>query len=111
MRFLKNVPWPITILTIGAFAIRMHGIRWGLPEVYEEAYPFKAAWDMWAWGPYHAFQWDPHFFKYPSLTIYVQLAGQGLLYLAFWIMGVIQSTLVFRVLYEVDKTPFYLVCL
>ena len=28
-------------------AARLHGIDWGLPQVYEEAQPFKKAWSMW----------------------------------------------------------------
>src|SRR5207249_4654538 len=65
-------------LLVLAAALRFHGLGWGLPDVYEEAYPFKKAWDMWGFGPMRRFDLDPHFFKYPSLTLYLQMLGQAL---------------------------------
>jgi len=61
-----------------ALVLRLHGIGWGLPGVYEEAYPFKKAWDMWGFGPLRGFDLDPHWFRYPSLTLYLQMVGQAL---------------------------------
>src|SRR5207244_5897414 len=69
-------------IALAALALRLHGIGWGLPEVFEEAYPFKAAWEMWGWGPQRGLDLNPHFFKYPSLTLYLQFLVQGILYVA-----------------------------
>ena len=91
-----------------AVIVRLVGIGYGLPEVYEEAYPFKSAWGMWGWGPARSFSLDPHFFRYPGLTIYFQFAGQAALYVLLSIAGVVRSSLDFRALYVMDKTPFYL---
>ena len=91
-----------------ALGMRLYGIDWGLPQVYEEAYPFKKAWPMWGWGPDARLDLNPHFFNYPSLFFYVQWLGQGLLYLLLRIGGVVHSVLDYRALYVLDKTPFYI---
>jgi hypothetical protein len=91
-----------------ALGLRLWGIGWGLPAVYEEAYPFKKAWDMWGWGPSRGLDLNPHFFNYPTLFFYVQFLGQGLLFVVLKASGHIASALDFRVLYELDKTSFYL---
>jgi len=98
-------PW-IAALVALALALRIQGIGAGLPEVYEEAYPFKVAWSMWGWGPGRGIDLNPHWFKYPGLVIDLQFLGQGLLYLLLSVTGGIHSTLDFRVLHQLDKTPF-----
>jgi 4-amino-4-deoxy-L-arabinose transferase-like glycosyltransferase len=102
----------IGAVALGIFAVgvvlRFHGLGWGLPAVYEEAYPFKKAWDMWGWGADKRFDLNPHFFNYPTLFFYLQFLGQGLLYLVHTLRGAVHSTLDFRVLYELDKSSFYL---
>lgn len=91
-----------------ALVCRLPGIGAGLPQVYEEAYPFKVAWTMWGWGTSHALDLNPHWFKYPGLTIYLQWLGQGLLYLVLSAAGTVRSTLDYRVLHQLDPTAFYL---
>src|SRR5678815_3498092 len=76
-----------------ALALRLYGLGWGLPAVYEEAYPFKKSWDMWGWGPHAKFDPNPHFFNYPTFYFYVQFVGQALLLLILRVGGVIHSTL------------------
>jgi 4-amino-4-deoxy-L-arabinose transferase-like glycosyltransferase len=100
-----------------ALALRLHGMDWGLPLVYEEAYPFKKAWDMWGWGADAGFDLNPHFFNYPTLFFYVQLAGQAFTFGLLRLLDVfapehpwgVASSLDIRALYTLDKTPFYLV--
>jgi len=94
------------ILAIG-LGLRLHGLRWGLPAVYEEAYPFKKSWEMWGWGA-GPLDLNPHFFNYPTFAFYLQFLGQGLLFLLLKLRGVVDSTLDYRVFYVLDKTPFYL---
>jgi 4-amino-4-deoxy-L-arabinose transferase-like glycosyltransferase len=101
--------WGIVgLVALLALAIRLHGIGWGLPEGYEEAIPFKRAWDLWGWTPGRHLDLNPHFFRYPSLTIYLQFLGQGLLYAVLHLFAGVASILDFRVLYQLDKTPFFL---
>ncbi len=96
---------PILIVLLAA-VVRIHGVRWGLPDVFEEATPLRRAWEMWGWGPSRGLDLNPHFFNYPSLTIYLQLLGQGILYLLLAAAGRIHGTIDFRVLYITDPTPF-----
>lgn len=91
-----------------ALLLRLYGISWGLPDVFEEATPMREAWKMWGWGPGVGFDPNPHFFHYPSLTIYCHLLGQGLLYLGMRLTGAIDSTIDFAALYAADPTPFLL---
>src|SRR5262249_46936272 len=99
---------PILIAALAAFALalRLYRLDWGLPGIFEEATPFWKAWDIWGWGPSRHFDLNPHFFTYPSLVVYLQMLGQALLYLALGLTGRIHSALDFRILYELDKTPF-----
>lgn len=90
-----------------ALVLRFHGLGWGLPAVYEEAYPFKKSWEMWGWGP-RKFDLNPHFFNYPTFYFYIQFLGQGLLFALLKAAGTVHSTLDYRVLYALDKTPFYM---
>ena len=64
-------------LVLVALALRLYGLKAGLPEVYEEAYPFKKAWAMWGFGPGRGLDLNPHWFRYPGLTIELQFLGQG----------------------------------
>lgn len=108
MKIPRGSQWALLLLALLALAVRLRGLGWGLPEFYEEAYPLKVAWRLWAFGAPEGFTGNPHFFKYPSLIIYLQFAGQALLMAALFLARRIQSVLDFRVLYVADKTPFVL---
>ena len=94
-------------VTLVALALRLKGLDWGLPEVYEEATPLHKAWQMWGWGPGESFDPNPRFFNYPSLVIYLHLIWQGLMLGACKLTGAVSSTLDFRMMYEVEKTPVF----
>lgn len=95
-------------LVLVALVLRLVGIQAGLPEVYEEAYPFKKAWDMWGFASGGRFDPDPHWYRYPSLVLYLQWLGQAALYLGMLATGAARTLLDFRVQHEIDPTPFYL---
>src|SRR5262249_41766735 len=97
----------LAALLLLAAALRFHGLGWSLPGVYEEAYPFKKAWDMWGFGAMRRFDLDPHFFKYPSLTLYLQMLGQALTFGLLKVTGAARSILEARVIYVFDKTLYY----
>jgi 4-amino-4-deoxy-L-arabinose transferase-like glycosyltransferase len=105
----SRAAWVAAGVVLLAFGLRLYRIDWGLPQVYEEAYPFKKAWPMWGWEPGTRFDLNPHFFNYPTLYFYLQFLGQGLLFLFLRVLGRVHSVLDYRVLYTLDKTPFYLV--
>lgn len=93
----------LIVLLVLAALLRVHGLGW---KLHEEATPLHKAWGLWGWGPDRAFDPNPHFFDYPSLTIYLQFLVQGLLYLGLRISGGIHSTLDFRTRYFLDKSLF-----
>jgi 4-amino-4-deoxy-L-arabinose transferase-like glycosyltransferase len=92
-----------------AFGLRVYGIDWGLPAGYEEATPFRKAWEMWNWGLKRGVDLNPHFFNYPSFTVYLQFAMQGLLYIAMTLTGFVSSTIEFHAQYVIDKTPYFVI--
>src|SRR5262249_16568353 len=109
---MRNPPRePVLVATLAGFALalRLYRLDWGLPGIFEEAVPFWRAWDIWGWAPTRHFDLDPHFFPSPSLTIFLQWLGQAALYLGLGLTGRIHSSLDFRILYELDKTPFIVV--
>ena len=99
----------ILIILFVASAVRVYQIGWGLPFVYDEAVPLKKAWAMWGWGAPVGVDLNPHFFNYPSLTIYLQFIAQGLLYLALRIGGVVASGVDYHARYLVDPEPVHYV--
>ena len=100
--------WAIASVLLVTVAVRLYGIGWGLPHVYEEARPLKTAWQMWGWGPDASLDLNPHFFNYPTLSIYVQFTGQAALYAGMRTARAVRSTDDFRVRYHSDPSPFYL---
>ena len=93
------------ILVLAA-TLRLYGLSWGLPDVFEEATPLSEAWKMWGWGPSSRLDLNPHFFHYPSLAIYCQFIGQGAMYLCMRLGRVVDSSIEYAALYVADKTPF-----
>jgi hypothetical protein len=99
----------VAAIVVAAAAIRLYGIDWGLPHLFEEATPLKQAWEMWGWGSQRNFDLNPHFFNYPSFMLYVHFVGQGLLLLGMKVVGAIDSTFDIRVMYVLERTPLVVV--
>ena len=59
---------------------------------------------MWGWEPHHQYDLNPHFFNYPTLTIYVQHLAQGLLYGFQKLTGQIETGLDFQAHFFLDPT-------
>jgi hypothetical protein len=59
-----------------AIGLRLFHIGWGLPEVYEEATPYRKAWAFWNWGN-PGLDLHPRFFNYPALTFYIHFGVQA----------------------------------
>jgi 4-amino-4-deoxy-L-arabinose transferase-like glycosyltransferase len=99
--------WHLGILTVIlglALAVRLLGINYGLPYVYnpDEAILVNHAL---AFGTGNL---NPHFFGYPSLYIYVLFLIYALSYVIGWLAGVFTSTNDFARLFFNDVTLFYL---
>jgi hypothetical protein len=95
-------------IVLFGLAVRLYGLNWGLPNVYEEAIPLKTAWSMWNWERPAGVDLNPHFFNYPSLMIYVHFVVQGLMYGLMKLRGVIDSSIDYQVRYLVDPTSWYI---
>src|SRR5439155_19348992 len=70
-------PWPASLadpgalglfITLGCIALALHGQR-DRGGFAEEAIPFRQALTLWGWGSSGPTA-NPHFFEYPSLSIY-----------------------------------------
>lgn len=104
--------WPhrfrfILPILVAAVFLRFYQLGWGLPYVFEEATPLKKAWSMWGWGTPSGPDLNPHFFNYPSLTIYLHFLIQGFMYLVMRIGGAVGSGADLQAFYITDPTVFY----
>lgn len=91
-----------------AVALRVHALDWGRPEFFEEAVPLHRAWAMWAWDPAKHFDGNPHYFRYPTLVLYLNLLVQALTYAWLRLSGAIAGATDFQVLFEVRRALFFL---
>src|SRR5262245_42164610 len=100
-------PWHLVLLAIillTALTVRLLGITWGLPYVYNTDEALLVNHAM-AFGTGDL---NPHFFIYPSLYMYVLFVIYGLSYVIGWVTGVFASTNDFIKLFFTDITLFYL---
>ncbi|HMB71052.1 MAG TPA: glycosyltransferase family 39 protein, partial [bacterium] len=104
--------WAPAALSAGpvalALALRINGLDWGSPDFFEEAIPLRRAWDLWPWLPGETFDGNPHYFRYPSLVLYLNFLLQAAMYAWLKLGGAIQGTMDFRVLREIDPAAFFL---
>ena len=82
-------------LVLAAGWLRAVHLDWGLPEVFEEATPVRKAIEMWG-VPGSGIDLNPHFFKYPSLTFYLNFILQSVWYLWLSLSGAVASLNEFR---------------
>ena len=97
----------LAVLLIAAF-LRIWHLNWGLPQTYEEMYPFSVAWNMWNWGG-AGVELNPHFFNYPALTFYLNFILQGGHYLIGHLLGVYPNLQSFQQSYIADPTVHVLI--
>src|SRR5262245_57220967 len=102
--------WPIAagaaIVALG-LALRLAGIRQGLPDFVEEAAPVRWALAVGA-GPGGAVDWNPHHFIYPSLTLYLHLALQWAQFGCGRALGAYRGPADYHLAYQLDPTPMVL---
>ncbi|MBI5709618.1 MAG: glycosyltransferase family 39 protein [Candidatus Eisenbacteria bacterium] len=97
----------LAVLLVGA-ALRLQRLGHGLPDFLEEAIPFRRALEMWGWQT-GAPDWNPHFFHYPSLSIYVHHVLQRLHYALGMLLGQFSSPADYALSYNIDPTTHVLV--
>ena len=108
MRFPRYSDKAVLLFSITVCgALRFSYLDFGLPELFEEAVPVRKAWGIWNWDA-EAFDFNPHFFGYPSFYIYVQWIGQVAYLAAGKLLGWFQTSADLRVAYRMDISPFIL---
>lgn len=95
----------IFILLLSA-ALRFWGLEFGLPN--EHARPDEAMIIIVAMGMGNG-DLNPHFFNYPTLYIYLCLAGFVLYYFFGSLLGLFRSAADFALAFFLDPTVFYLI--
>jgi 4-amino-4-deoxy-L-arabinose transferase-like glycosyltransferase len=96
-----DVRFPVWLLlvTLLAAALRLWHVAAGLPDLLEEAVPYRKALEMWN-GPGGTIGWNPRSFVYPSLTIYLHLFLQKMGCWAACVRGAVRT-----------PADWYLLCL
>ncbi|MBI5214962.1 MAG: glycosyltransferase family 39 protein [Ignavibacteriae bacterium] len=102
--FITAQKYILLILGVG-IAVRLWNINWSLPFIYEEAYPFRTAWNFWIWGK-PGFDFNPHIFNYAALSFYVQFLIQVLHFAVGTIFGIYSNLEAFHQAFETDTTSF-----
>jgi len=95
------------LLALFALALRLHHIGWGLPDWFEEAVSVKRAWGFWGWGR-DGYDFNPHFFIYPSFYFYLQFAAQAVVRAAGWFAGAFPDAETFRLAWHLNGDLFLL---
>jgi uncharacterized membrane protein len=90
-----------------AVALRAWRIRLGLPDFLEEALPLRLALSM-TDATTGRVDWNPHFFNYPSLSIYLHFVVQKIAYLAGVTTRTYANPADYRLAFDVNPTPMVL---
>ncbi|MBN1163278.1 MAG: glycosyltransferase family 39 protein, partial [Candidatus Krumholzibacteriota bacterium] len=97
------------IVILMALYLRARGIAWGLPMVLEEATPMREAYEIWIEILRGNIDLNPHFFNYPSFTIYLQMLLQYLGFLAQYFFGPGYNLHAYVWLHQLDPSTFLLI--
>jgi tetratricopeptide (TPR) repeat protein/4-amino-4-deoxy-L-arabinose transferase-like glycosyltransferase len=98
----------LTLVVIAGAYLRLSNLGWGLPEVFEEATPWRQAWEMWG-GASGKLDFNPHFFNYPAFSFYIQWIGQAIVYIAGRATGEFSTVADMQASFESDPGRFILV--
>lgn len=104
-RSIRLTGGQLALAAIAAFALalRLPGVTSGLPDFFDEALPLRHALEMWE-GNGASIDWNPHLFHYPSLTFYLHLLVQQLVYLVGQATGAFSGRADFIVGFFTDPT-------
>ena len=98
----------LTLIVLAGAYLRLNNLGWGLPDVFEEATPWRQAWEMWG-GTSGRLDFNPHFFNYPAFAFYIQWVGQALVYAAGRLFGEFSSIADMQASFDADPARFILV--
>lgn len=91
-------------MVLVAVILRVVSLNWGLPHTYEEATPLRKAIDMLGWQRGGPLNLNPGFFNYPSLTFYIHLVVQAIVFFVLKLLSVISSVQDWYVLFLTSPT-------
>ena len=91
----------LALVVVLAAVLRLLHLTADLPDFLEEAIPFRTALGLWSWTGGRT-DWNPHFFHYPSLTIYLHFVLQKLGWLVAHARGVARTPADWYLLLLVD---------
>jgi len=94
----------LLVILVVAFWIRVWGIRWGLPHPY---HPDEGTILFHAMG-FGTGDLNPHWFRWPSLLMYVMFGVYGVYYVVGRIVGTFGAPVDLLRHYLTDPTPFWL---
>jgi hypothetical protein len=103
-RWRAWVPWSVAAAMTAALALRLIGLAYGLPQIYnpDEVAIMNRAMGLAQNG------FNPHNFLYPSLYFYALFAWEGLWFVAGRLIGVYESLAAFERSFFVDPTAIFL---
>ncbi len=96
-------------MAVLALLVRIPHLGWGLPDIEEEAFPMKKAFEMWGWDQGGALRLDPQTAGWPSLTFYLHLLVQHIHYGLGRLTGKFEDKFDYYVAYQVDPTQLALI--
>jgi hypothetical protein len=99
--------WLLAAVAATAVLLRAWRIGAGLPDFLEEAFPLRLALGM-KDAATGRVDWNPHFFNYPSLSIYLHFAVQQAVFAMGLVTGAWKSWADYLVLFQIDPTPMVL---
>lgn len=94
----------VAALVLLAVGLRLWHLAEGLPDFFEEAFPFRRAFEMAGWES-GRIEWNPGAFHYPSLSFYLHMAAQWVQYLLGTWLGRFHHPADFYLASLVDPTP------
>lgn len=97
--------WVLLLILFLAFALRIWGLDYGLPEILHADEPIVVNKAL----SYGMGDLNPHWFLLPPLTSYVLFFIYGIYFFVGKLIGIVHSVEEFRMLFLTDPTSFYLI--
>src|SRR5262249_54864596 len=94
----------LALIVALAVGLRLWRIATGLPDFLEEAIPFRLALGM-RDAASGRIDWNPHYFNYPSLSIYLHFVVQQAAYAIGRLWGHYKSYADYLLTFTIDPTP------
>lgn len=105
MKFSLKEKYIFLLILIAAFALRVWGIGFGLPELFHQDEPIVVNHAM----AYGTGDLNPHFFAIPPLTSYILFIVYGIMFLAGKLSGIWATSADFALSFFRDPSLFYVV--